>query len=59
MDTALGRTQAKADWDKMNKHFTDEQNMNMALFTRFMVHLDENDIQSYQRENERKPNSSF
>ena len=55
-DTALRRTKAKALWDKMNKHFTDEQTMNRVLVTILMNHLDQNYIQSYQHENSHKPN---
>ena len=58
-DTAPGRTQAKALWNKMHRHFTYAENMNRALLTRFMSHLDENMIQSCQHENQRKPNRLF
>ena len=36
MEMALGQTQATPTWEKNNKHFTDEQNMNSAFVTRFM-----------------------
>ena len=49
-ETALGRTASKAIWDKLYRDFADERNMNRALVTKFMHHLDPNTVQSFQHE---------
>ena len=57
--TTLGRTAAKSVWDQNYKHFADERNMNRALVTRFMHHIDPNAVQSFQHELQLDPNQSF
>ena len=56
---ALGPTQTKAAWEDNHKHFTDERNMDRALVTRFMAHLNPNAVQSFQQELQRNLNQSF
>ena len=56
---ALCPTQTKAGWEDNHKHFTDERNMDRALVTRFMAHLNPNAVQSFQHELQRNLNQSF
>ena len=56
---ALRQATVKAIWDKLHKDFWDEQNMNKALVTRCMAHLDPNIVQSFQSELQTDPNKYF
>ena len=57
--TPLGSKQVQAAWEDNHKHFTDECNMDRALVTRFMAHLNPNAAQSFQHELQRNLNQSF
>ena len=47
-DTALGRAQARANWDVLNREFWDTENMNCALTNRFLSHLSAPILQAFQ-----------